>query len=589
MKSWSDRCQRLLSFDYDKFRHTENMRHALAAALLLTLAFAATAQQKPRNRYAAVDAIFARHVTADGPGCAVGVVRRGELVYARGYGLADVERRVAFTPQTAFGIGSVYKQFVSAAILMLAREGKLSLDDDIRKHLPEMPDYGARITVRQLLDHTHGLREYPNLFALTASRTERPEDLLRVIARQRATAAAPGARHVYGSTGPYLARFIIERVTGQPVGEFMQQHVFAPLGMRSTYVGDESRAVPLRAMGYRRGADGTLTPVPSGGRNESTVEDLARWARTLDTAGGEWKALLRQMETPAVLANGQPLDYGLGLRLAPYRGLRRVWHPGLASGGVAVVMHFPEPRLAIAIGCNNQTIQPIQLAQSVADVLLRRELARAERRAGARSSSRWRSAGVKLPVEALTKLAGTYVSETGSVLRIAARNGRLYAKSEGGSRRVSSDSESGEHEMVPVSPTRFVLPGSPKLPLDPASEAVFEIPRPGERAAVVVQTDWYAIRFTAVEPAERAAIVPREAVGSYRSEDTESTIVVLERDGHLELKTPNEQSEIVPVSRDLYRAGRFLLRFERDAGSRIATIRVTSGVVPDLPFVRQSE
>lgn len=558
------------------------MRTVFTAALLLTLAYPVTAAEK-RSRAAAVDAVFARHVTADGPGCAVGVVRRGELVYARGYGLADIERRTAFTPRTAFGIGSIYKQFVSAAILMLARQGKLSLDDDIRKYVPEISDYGARITVRQLLDHTHGLREYPNLFALTASRSETPADLLRLLSRQRAPAAAPGARHAYGSTGPYLARFIVERVSGQPVGEFMQQHVFGPLGMRSTYVGDESRAVPLRAMGYRRGSDGALTAVPSGGRNESTVEDLARWARTLDRPAARWSPLLRQMQTPSVLSNGEVLDYGLGLRLAPYRGLRRVWHPGLASGGVAVVMHFPEPRLAIAIGCNNQTLEPIQLAQSVADVLLRDELAKAERRAGARAPS----PTVTLRDEDLARLTGTYVSQTGSVLRIASRNGRLYAKSEGGSRRLTADAETGEHEMVPVSATRFVLPGSPKLPLDPASEAVFETPGQGGPVAVVVHTDWYPLRFTAVAPADPAASVPRELVGSYRSEDTDSTIVVLEREGRLELKTPNEQAEIIPVSRDLYRAGRFLVRVAREADGRIVSLRVTSGVVPDLPFARQ--
>lgn len=554
-------------------------RSLIAAAVLLTVAYTAAAQQRS-NRWAAVDAVFARHVAADSPGCAVGIVRRGELVYTRGYGLADVERRTPFTSRTVFGIGSIYKQFVAAAVLMLARQGRLAVDDDIRKYLPEIPDYGARITVRQLLDHTHGLREYPNLLALAPSRSERSEELLRLLSRQRAPAAAPGARHVYGNTGPILARFIIARVSGQPLGAFTQQRLFAPLGMRSTYVGDETRPVPLRAMGYRLGADGALVAVPSGGRNESTVEDLARWARTLDRPRGEWSALLRQMRTTAVLSNGAALDYGLGLRLAPYRGLPRVWHPGLASGGVAAVMHFPEPRLAIAIGCNNQTLEPIQLAQSVADVLLRDQLARAEPAP---------AAAVTLRPEELARLAGTYVSESGSVLRIAPRDGRLLARTEGGSRRLVSDETSDEHEMVPLSSTRFLFPGSPKLPLDRASEAVFELPRAGGRAAVVVQTDWYPLRFTALEPAGPGATVPRDALGSYRNEEIETTLVVLEREGRIELKTPHEQRELVPVARDLFRAGTFLLRFVRGDGGRITSLSVTSGVVPDLRFVRQSD
>lgn len=562
--------------------HRTPLRIVCAAVLLLLLGNPAAAQQST-NRYAAVDAVFSRYVKADTPGCGVGIVRRGELVYARGYGLADVERGTPFTPQTVFGVGSIYKQFIAAAILMLEQQGKLSLDDDIRKYVPEIPDYGARITVRHLLDHRHGLREYANLLALTPSRSERPADLLRLLSQQRAPAAAPGARVVYGSTGPVLARLVVTRVSGRPLGEFMQQHVFAPLGMRSTYVGDDTRAVPLRAMGYRRGPDGALVAVTSGGRNESSIEDLARWARTLEKPAAPWKALLRQMRAPAVLADGEVVDYGLGLRLSPYRGLQRVWHPGLASGGVAALMHFPEPRLTIAIGCNNQTLEPIRIAESLADVLLRDELARAERRSDKRSSARQ-----EVPAAALARLAGTYVSDTGSVLRIALRNERLYAKSEGGTRRLQADAETDEHEMVPVSPTRFVFPGWPKLPLDPASEAIFEISGDGGRNAVEIRTDWYPMRFTAVDPADPAVTVPRDAIGSYRNEDTESTVIVSERDGRFELKTPHEQLDIIPVSRDLFLAGRFLLRLSRDSSGRVTSLKITVGSVPDLSFERQN-
>ncbi|HEY0158086.1 MAG TPA: serine hydrolase [Thermoanaerobaculia bacterium] len=551
------------------------MRAWCGVVLLLALGYPIAAQE-PAARHAAVDAVFARHVSADGPGCAVAVVRRAQLVYARGYGLADVEHGTPFTPQTVFGIGSIYKQLVAAAILLLERQGKLSLEDDIRKFVPEIPDYGARITVRQLLDHTHGLRESSNLAALTPVRSERPADVLRLLSRQRGPAAAPGARVVYGNTGPLLARLIVTRVSGQPLGDFMRQQVFGPLGMRSTYVGDDSRAVPLRAMGYRRGPDGALIAVPSGGRNESTVEDLARWGRNLERPARGWKRLLRRMRTPQALRNGEVPDYGLGLRLSPYRGLERVWHPGLASGGVAILMHFPEPRLTIAIGCNNQTLEPILLAESVADVLLRDELARAEPQSM-----------VTLPDEALARLAGTYVSDTGSVLRIASRNGRLYAKSEGGSRRLEGESETGEHELVPVSPTRFVFPGRPKLPLDPASEAVFEIPRDGGRTMVEVRTDWFPLRFTAVEPAGPSATVPRAALGAYRNVETESTVTILEREGRMELKTPHEQLEIVPVSRNLFRAGRFLLRFSPATGEQVLALDLTVGAVPNLRFDRQ--
>jgi CubicO group peptidase (beta-lactamase class C family) len=567
---------------------TPRFRALFVAGLLLTAGCPAAAQDAG-HRFAAVDSVFARHVSPGGPGCAVGVVRRGELAYARGYGLADVERATPFTPQTVFGFGSMFKQFVAAGVLMLARQGKLSLDDDIRKFVPEIPDYGARITVRQLLDHTHGLREYPDLIALSPPGVQGSEAAqLRLLSRQRAPAAAPGKRIVYGNTGPLLARLIVKRVSGQPPGEFIRQHIFEPLGMRSTYVGDDERTVPLRAMGYRRGPGGGLVPVRSGGRSESTIEDLARWGRNFEAPGAEWKGLLRQLQTPSVLQNGEVLDYGLGLRLSPYRGLRRVWHPGRASGGVAALMHFPEPRLTIAVGCNNQTLNPILLAESVADVLLRDEFARAERRGGKPTPARAGGSGVAVPGAALASLAGTYVSERGNVLRITFRDGRLYAKSEGGEGPMSPKSESGEHEMVPVSPTRFVFPGAPNIPFDPASEAVFEARREGVPAALEVRTNWYPTRYTAVEPADPAAVVRGDYLGSYRSEETGSTLLVSEREGRLELKTPHEQIEMEPVSRDLFRAGRFLVRFARRGGGRVTALNVTVGAVRDLQFERQA-
>jgi CubicO group peptidase (beta-lactamase class C family) len=564
---------------------TLRFRALFIVGLLLTVA-CPVAAQNAGNRFAAVDSVFDRYVRPEGPGCAVGVVIRGELAYASGYGLADVERATPFTPQTVFDTGSTYKQFISAGVLILARQGKLSLDDDIRKFIPEIPDYGARITVRHLLNHTHGLREYLDLTLISSPGLTGSEGArLRLLSRQRKPAAAPGERIFYGNTGPLLARIIIKRVSGQPLGDFTQRHIFGPLGMRSTYLGDESRPVTLRAMGYRRGPNGGLVSVTSGGRSETTIEDLARWSRNLEAPGAEWKGLVRQMRTSSILRSGEMLDYGLNLRLSPYRGLRRVWHPGRANGAVAALMHFPEPRMTIAVGCNNQTLNPIVLAESIADVLLQDEFARAARRAAKTSILPAGSSGVAVSAAAL---AGTYVSASGNVLRIRLRNGRLYARSEGDEGPMSAKSERGEHEMVPVSPRRFLFPGAPNLPFDPASEAVFEIGPDGKPTVLEIRTNWYPTQYTAVEPADPAAIVRSDYVGSYQSGETESALLVSEREGRLELKTPNALIEMESVSRDLFRAGRFLVRFTRQGG-RVMALNVTIGGVRDLQFESQSQ
>ncbi len=331
----------------------------------------------------AIDRIFAD--VADparrSPGCALGVSRDGLLIYERGYGLASLEQGVPIGQGTVFELASVSKQFMAASLVLLEEDGRLALEDDVRKWIPELPQIGsARITLRQMLHHTSGLRDYVDLLQLAGWRTEdwtTTAQALEILARQRGTNFAPGTRWEYNDSNYFLLSLVVERATGKTWREFAAARLFAPLGMRHTEVlDDHTRVVPGRATPYQVGARGTFTIDASNweqagdGGVQTTVEDLALWNANLDRprVGGE--RLVREMESRGRLDDGEMSDYGLGLKIDEYRGARRVGHSGSWVGWRTAVARFPEQRLGISVLCNVGSADAGARLDRVADVIL---------------------------------------------------------------------------------------------------------------------------------------------------------------------------------------------------------------------------
>jgi CubicO group peptidase (beta-lactamase class C family) len=277
-------------------------KHALHLALVfaLTLLSGATtslrAAAAPADLAARIDPIF-KDFRSDGPGCAVGVMRDGALVFAKGYGLADLEHGAPITPKTTFYIGSVSKQFTAMTVAHLARQGKLSLDDEVRKHVPEVPDFGTPMTVRHLIHHTSGLREKWSLLALSDWREcdlVTLGDILDLIHRQRTLNFRPGDEHLYSNTGYDLLAVLVERVAGKPLREAAQEAFFSPLGMKDTVFGDDrTRIVPRRAVAYEpREGGGFVIDMP----NVETVGSGGLYTTSRTWPSG------RRTSTPAALA-----------------------------------------------------------------------------------------------------------------------------------------------------------------------------------------------------------------------------------------------------------------------------------------------
>ncbi|RPH35843.1 class A beta-lactamase-related serine hydrolase, partial [bacterium] len=303
----------------------------------------------------------------ESPGASIGVVMDGKLVFARGYGMADLESGLPNTPQTIFHMASVSKQFTAMAILMLADQKKLSLDDSIQQYLPEMPDFGRTITIRHLIHHTSGLRDQWNLWALGGGRLDdviTQDELYRLVTRQRELNFTPGSEHFYCNTGYMLLAKIVERASGVPFRVWMQQNVFAPLGMAHTQIYDDHQRI-VRGRAYSFEADSAgfhksvLSYANSGATSLfSTVEDLAPWLGNFwdPRVGGE--RVLQMMQQRGVLTKGDTLSYACGIVIDRYHGLLRFSHSGGDAGYRTYIASFPEIHGGVIVLSNLGSFNP---------------------------------------------------------------------------------------------------------------------------------------------------------------------------------------------------------------------------------------
>ena len=348
----------------------------------LLLASCCGAQAQDRDgRPDAVDKIFADFAKPGSPGCAVGVYRDGKMIYAQGYGLANIEQNVSITPKSVFDIGSTSKQFTAASILLLEKQGKLSVNDDVRKYIPELPDYGKKITILHLLNHTSGLRDYLTLMELAGINTDNvatDDDALWFIARQKALNFDPGSEWLYSNTGFFLLSVIVKRVSGKTLREFAAESIFTPLRMSNTqFRDDHTQLVPNRALAYepvenKTGytMDVSYFEQTGDGAVHTSVEDLLKWDENFYTGQIGGKTFLAEMLEQGRLNNGKTLDYAKGLFIENYRGLGTVRHGGSWGGYRAELLRFPEQHFSVACLCNLGNANPEKRAEQTAEVYL---------------------------------------------------------------------------------------------------------------------------------------------------------------------------------------------------------------------------
>ncbi len=348
-----------------------------------------TFQLTPEARQA-IDGVFSEYDRTSGPGCAVGVAEAGRLVFARGYGIGQLDHRVPLSEHSVFYLASVSKQFAAAAVLIAEHEGHLSLDDPVSAHIAEFPDYAqGTVTVRHLVHHTGGVRDYLTLMSLAGTPYENilsDEDMLGLITRQRQLNFVPGTEHLYSNSGYVLMAEIVKRATGRSLRQYAEEKVFGPLGMSSTHFHDErTDVVPGRVFSYHPPADGDGRTSTDGawrtsylidfdkvgdGGLYSSVADLAKWDRAFygDLLGVPGFA--ERMYHRGVLTGGDTIAYARGLSVGERRGLARVSHGGGFMAFRTMIARYPEQRMTVITLCNVGTAQPGALSTAVEDIVL---------------------------------------------------------------------------------------------------------------------------------------------------------------------------------------------------------------------------
>jgi len=551
---------------------------AIAATLIFTLAAShAALAQEEETTTGRVDKIFAPWDKPNSPGCALGVIKDGEFIYRRGYGMASLEHDVPLSSSSIFYIASTSKQFAAASIILAAEQGHLSLDDDIRKYVPDLPDYGKTITIRHLLHHTSGLRDYLTLWELAGEQfadIHEPEDALEMIARQKALNFEPGEEHLYSNSGYFLLSVIIERATGKTLREFAHENIFQPLGMVHSHFHDDHTEISKhRAIGHVLRDDSSFAMyvsnfdlVGSGGLHTS-VDDLLLWDRNFYDNELGTGTLLEQLHTRGILNNGDTLSYAAGVGIDEYKGLRTVSHGGSAQGYRTELLRFPDQRFSVICLCNLGTINPSRLARQVADVYLADQFVETEEEEEALAVQ---AEFIELSQAELETWAGAYRNpDTGTIWKVSVEGERLKIEING-----------AQWHLAPLSPTEFKAVDSPM-----GIDVTFQ---DAPKSAHAVFEDGDEAIFEAVELVSPDAVLLAEYAGEWYSEELDATWQLVLQEAGLVIEDGPEDP-LSPTIRDEFKLRGLTLRFTRDEAGRISSMLVDAGRVRNLEFARPDE
>ena len=537
---------------------------------------AATQAERPSEQ---VDKLFEKMDRTISPGCAVAAMRDGKILYQRGYGMADLDHNVPITAETVFHVASMSKQFTAAAIVMLAQERKLSLDDEVRKYVPELPDFGAPVTLRQLVYHTSGLRDQWELLGLAGWRYSldliTDDDVLSIMSRQKALNFPPGSKHMYSNTGYTLLAQVVKRASGQSFREFTTSRIFQPLGMRNTHFRDDhAEIVKNMAYGYVPAKDTfriSITNFDTVGATSllTTIEDLALWDENFYNPRVGGPEMIRQMLERGKLSDGEQLDYAFGLVIGKHRGLATVDHAGGDAGYRSDMIRFPDQHFTAVCLCNRADSNPSELTLQVAEIYLAKEMTAADKVGAGPGKT------VQLAPEKLAAKVGTYIkAEGGQTLSITLKDDKLH---------ITPGAGEDSYEMNALSENDFRLATAP-------IDFKFEALKPGGPLRLIVKhgEDKPEV-FEAVSPFTPSTSELSSCVGFYYSEEIEPIYVMKIDDGKLVLHTlKNKPDTLRPITPDLFAGSIGTIRFKRNGQRQVSGFVLNADHVRNMRFQKGS-
>ena len=529
-----------------------------------------------------LDWLVTQGIPADAPGLALAVVQDGRVVFGRGWGLASLDYGIPITPSTVFHVASVSKQFTAFAITLLAQQGKLAVDDELRKYLPEIHDFGKPITLRHLLYHTSGLRDQWNLLVLAGWRMDdviTQDDILTLLRRQRELNFAPGEEELYCNSGYTLLAEVVGRVSGKPFVEFTRDEMFRPLGMTNTHFHlDHEEVVRNMAYSYSPRSGGAyrknvLSYANVGATSLfTTVEDLARWIANFEDAKVGGPEVRRQMQTKGKLNSGKEIDYGFGLAIGELRKTRTISHGGADAGYRSYLLWLPDHHLGVALLSNLGTMDVEGIAEMAAEVFLQGKLAPLPTRTLPAIADPQGKPAYPVSSSALERYVGRYSGGSGRVISIARNGDHLEGDLSAGSMQMLTPT--GEHEFFVAETKARVMFAK----LDSGKAAQYTLEIDGERRV-----------YQRLEAADEVPPNLPDYTGQYRSQELETSWSIQVKEGKLVLQD-RRQGEIPlrPVARDRFSGSNLgSLQFERDTGGKVTGVKVTTGRVRNLRFDRQ--
>ncbi len=557
----------------------------LVLGVMLNLSAVAQEQKKESNSALVealkvkVDALFAQWDKPNSPGCALGVIKDGNFIYKRGYGMANLDYNIPISPNTSFYIASTSKQFTAMSIALLAREGKISLDDDIRKYLPEIPQYQSPITIRHLVYHTSGIRDYLDLTGLAGRHTEdvnTDDDFIKFIARQKNLNFKPGERYLYSNSGYFLLSQIVKRASGKSLRVFADENIFKPLGMVNTrFQDDRSEIIKNRATGYfpRKGGGFSVLITNFDGVGDgglfTSVEDLLLWNQNFynnKLAGGA--DLINNLFTTGTLNNGEKTDYAFALMTSDYKGLKIISHGGSFNGFRAEMLRFPEQKFSVICLCNLGSVDATGLATKVADIFLEKQLKQTANASGAVSEPTF----LKLSEQELAGVAGLYFNPTAVThRRVIVKDGKL----------MFVINANYAIELKAVSASRFLVPDIPTK-----VEISFSPPQPGKlKNMQVVVSGGKPEIFETIKPATYTPEELSKFAGTFYSEELDAKYILNIKENKLMVRFGSEEYPLGALFTDAFASPQGqIIRFKRDQQNRIAGFSLSSVRVKEILF-----
>jgi CubicO group peptidase (beta-lactamase class C family) len=506
-----------------------------------------------------IEKIFLRYKPGN-PGTQLAISRHGKIIFSKAWGMADLEHNVPLTTQSITEAGSVSKQFTAASILLLEQQGKLSLDDDVRKYIPELPDYGSKITLRQMMHHKSGLKDWGAIAGIAgwprSTKTYNNDDALYIIANQKTLNHKPGDEYLYSNSNYNLFAIIVQRVSGMSLAEFTKKNIFEPAGMKNTQWRDNhKRIVANRAIAYSKSGAGYQTNMPNeyvygNGGLLTTAEDLLVWCDYFLNGKLGTPSLLPKQIATSPFNNGIMHPYAAGLFTGEFRGWKFVSHDGATAGYRANLEAYPELGLSIAWLSNSSEFDSdtLNVADAVGDFLV--PVKKAEARNPAPQS-------IPIAKETLNMYTGWYKNgRTGGGVRLYIQNDKLFATQGGALTAIAND-------VFAFGNNRIVMRPKGLLFINGAKDSIY---------------------FTAVDSAKLDEKALSDYAGEYFSEEAEAKFTVAVKNGRIVLQQkPKPEFFLTPTYKDAFESPVGVIYFERE-NNKIVRFKISVGRARNVEF-----